>query len=95
MSSIIRRVRAVSLVMLAGLATVPFMSHAADSSCKQASLDAWFEQQRQLTDGNVSPFMKTPATECKKDAVSATKNDATPVAKNDVDASKAKPTSQE
>ena len=74
MFSISGRVRAVSLVLLMGLATAPLMSQASDSSCEQARRDAWFEQQRGISDGNTSPFVKM--VECKKDADKVAKNDA-------------------
>lgn len=85
MFSNIRRARAFSVVILMGLAAAPMLSHAGDSGCEQARRDAWFEQQRALTDGNTSPFVKT--LECKKDAAT--------VAKNDVDAPKQKTSSKE
>ena len=55
MSSILRGTRAISLAVLASLAALPMLSQAA-SPCEQAKQSAWFEQQRQLTDGNTSPF---------------------------------------
>ena len=76
MTSNVRRTRAASLAMLVSLATLPLVSHAGDSSCDQARRDAYFEQQRSLTDGNTSPFMKTQTpAECRNDAMAVAKND--------------------
>jgi len=68
MSSILRGTRAISLAVLASLAALPMLSQAA-SACDQAKQSAWFEQQRQLTDGNASPFTsaRALATQCKGD----------------------------
>ena len=71
MSSILRGTRATSFALLASFAVLPLLSHAANA-CEQAKRDAWFEQQRQLTDGNTSPFTKVLASECvRHDTVAA------------------------
>lgn len=66
MSSILRGTRAISFTVLASLSALPMLSHAA-SACDQAKQSAWFEQQRQLTDGNTSPFTSANvlAAQCK------------------------------
>lgn len=63
MSAILRNTRAISLSLLMSSAALPFVAHAADA-CEQAKRDAWFEQQRQLTDGNTSPFTNVLAQQC-------------------------------
>ena len=78
MSSILRGTRAISVAVLASLAALPMLSQAA-SPCEQAKQSAWFEQQRQLTDGNTSPFTSAGAlaAQCKgedKVAVNETRN---------------------
>lgn len=63
MSSILRGTRAISFTLLASLSALPLLSQAANT-CEQAKQDAWFEQQRQLTDGNTSPFVPALAIHC-------------------------------
>ena len=91
MSSILLRgTRVISLTLLTSLATLPLLSHAADT-CEQAKQAAWFEQQRQLTDGNTSPFTNVLAQECARhDTVAA--NDT---AKSKEEKAKEKSTSRE
>jgi hypothetical protein len=50
--------------------------HGASAECKAARLSAWFERQRQLTEGDTNPFVK-PAepAQCKMEKVAS--NDAT------------------
>jgi hypothetical protein len=71
MSSILRRTRAISFTLLASLSALPLLSHAANA-CEQAKQSAWFEQQRQLTDGNTSPFAGALMTECTRHDTVAT-----------------------
>ncbi|HXF78690.1 MAG TPA: hypothetical protein VN598_07490 [Usitatibacter sp.] len=63
MSSILRGTRAISFTLLAGISALPLLSQAANA-CEQAKQSAWFEQQRQLTDGNTSPFTGALASQC-------------------------------
>ena len=72
MFSIVRNGRTLSFALLASLSvTLPVLSHAAD----KADQSAWFEQQRQLTDGNTNPFVSARTLERTRSATVAM-NDA-------------------
>lgn len=74
MSQIRRSTRALAFAFLASVSSLPLVSQAA-SACEQEKQSAWFEQQRQLTDGNVSPVRISPKRDCAHAATVAS-NDA-------------------
>jgi hypothetical protein len=88
-SSIIRNSRTLSFALLASLSVaLPVLSHAAD----KVDQSAWFEQQRQLTDGNANPFVSAATLERTRHATVAMNDTANDKKESD---SREKSTSRE